>query len=100
MANAKRAVIRVGEEGTEEALTPADDERRPLLKDRHLGKLVQTRLGPIIYEELRKRANAERRDLSNYLEWWLEKTFLEHPIEEKPELAERVGNRQKNWRGK
>lgn len=65
-----------------ENLTPPETEslEEPIKRDAHKYRLAQTRLPTKLYEELTRRARAERRDISNYMKWWLELTFKEfHP---------------------
>jgi len=71
-----RTVVRVGEEAPELGEDAETEER---LKDRHLGKLVQVRLKPGLFDEFCKRAHIERRSRANFLEWWIEESFRRIP---------------------
>jgi hypothetical protein len=55
-------------------------EQAAVKKDGHLKKAVSGRVRPAIYDEVVRRASAERRTMSVYLELVLEQYFLEHPM--------------------
>lgn len=82
-----RRIVQVGEDEV------TDPEAVPSRKDRHLGRLVSTRLGPHLYEELKYRAERERRSITRFLECWIEKTFEKHPLKREPRTVISVGER-------
>lgn len=49
-------------------------------KDGHLKKVVSGRVSPEIHAEVMRRASAERRTVSVWLEILLEQYFQEHPM--------------------